>query len=250
MTKAPIRPTAPEQQLLAALGVRLLAPAEWPRGQQLLAQKHYLGGLRPVGERLFYVATATDGAWLAVLVFCAASRRLRARDQWIGWSEEQRRRRLPLVVNNTRFLLLESIPNLGSRTLALVLARLSADWQAAYGHPVLVVETFVDPAQFCGTVYTASGWQELGQTDGSQRHARDFYVRHDCPKRLFARELEKNARRSLQAEHLRPALASVEARGLPRAPRSAPRSCARSWSTSRRCPITGRVSGATRSGRS
>jgi hypothetical protein len=36
---------------------------------------------------------------------------------------------------------------------------LSADWQVRYGHPVLVVETFVDPQQFCGTVYTANGWR-------------------------------------------------------------------------------------------
>jgi predicted transposase YbfD/YdcC len=100
--------------------------------------------------------------------------------------------------------------------LRLVLARLSCDWQQSYGHPVLVVETFVDPEQFCGTVYTANGWEELGQTDGSARHQRDYYVRHDKPKRLFARELCRNARRSLQAEQLRPALARVEAKVSPR----------------------------------
>jgi hypothetical protein len=100
--------------------------------------------------------------------------------------------------------------NLGSRVLRLTLARLSADWQARYGHPVLVVETFVDPEQFCGTVYRANGWQELGLTDGWGRCRRDYYVQHDKPKRLFVREVVKNARRSLQAEHLKPALAGVE----------------------------------------
>ncbi len=73
-----------------------------------------------------------------------------------------------------------------------------------------MVETFVDVAQFCGTVYSASGWSELGQTDGWGRHRRDYYVKHDQPKRLFCRQLFKNARRSLQAEHLKPALAVVE----------------------------------------
>ena len=97
----------------------------------------------------------------------------------------------------------------------MVLARLSSDWQVAYDHPVLVVETFVDPDQFCGTVYTANGWEELGKTDGSGRHQRDYYVRHDKPKRLFVRELCRNARRSLQAEHLKPALAVVEAKAGP-----------------------------------
>ena len=84
---------------------------------------------------------------------------------------------------------------------------------------MLVVETFVDPEQFGGTVYTASGWQELGQTDGCGRVRRDFYVQHDKPKRLFVRELGRNARRSLQAEQLKPALAMVEAKTTSLAPK-------------------------------
>lgn len=161
---------------------------------------------------MFYAAVDGQGRWLAVLVFSAAAKHLKQRDQWIGWTRAQCDRRLSLVVNNSRFLILPPAhcPNLGSRVLRLALARLSADWQARYEHPVLVVETFVDPEQFNGTVYTAQGWQELGLTDGCGRHRRDYYVQHDKPKRLFVRELAKNARRSLQAEHLKPALASVE----------------------------------------
>lgn len=216
--------TTDQQHLLDGIQIRLLAPDELPRAHQLLAAHHYLGALKPVGERLHYAVTEAQGDWLGVLVFCAAARRLRPRDQWIGWSEEQRRRRLPLIVGNTRFLLLphKTVPNLASKTLRRVLARLSDDWQARYGHPVLLVETFVDPAHFAGTLYTASGWTELGQTDGTGRHARDFYVRHDQPKRLFCRELVKNARRSLQAEHLRPALAVVQAKTPPRPTQTAP----------------------------
>ena len=188
------------------------------RARRLLAKYHYLGDVQAVGEQLFYAMVEASGDWLGVLVFCAASRRLRARDQWIGWTEEQRRRRLPLVVNNCRFLLLphKTFPNLGSRALRLTLDRLSADWQQRYGHPVVLVETFVDPEQFCGTVYTANGWQELGATDGFGRVRRDFYVQHNKPKRLFARELCKNARRSLQADKLKPALHVVEAKTHPR----------------------------------
>jgi hypothetical protein len=208
---------------LAEVQTRLLSTAkDKARLRRLLARHHYLGDVRAVGEQLFYAITDGRGDWLGVLVFCAASRRLRARDRWIGWSEEQRRRRLPLVVNNCRFLLLahKTFPNLGSRSLRLVLDRLSADWQERYGHPVLLVETFVDPEQFCGTVYTAQGWQELGATDGFGRVRRDFYVQHHKPKRLFARELCKNARRSLQAEKLKPALAALEARTCPRSTQS------------------------------
>jgi hypothetical protein len=193
------------------------------RARRLLAKHHYLGDVHAVGEQLYYAIKDELGQWLGVLVFCAASRRLRARDQWIGWTEEQRRRRLALVVNNCRFLLLpdRSVPNLGSRSLRLTLERLCADWQARYGHPVLVVETFVDPEQFCGTVYTASGWIELGKTDGYGRVRRDFYVAHDKPKRLFVRELCRRAQRSLQAEQLKSDLAAVEQRVPPRPTQSA-----------------------------
>jgi len=193
--------------------VVLVADADQQRHlQKLLKKHHYLGNLKPVGERMFYAAVDGRGHWLAVLVFNAAAKHLKHRDQWIGWTRAQCDRRLSLVVNNSRFLILPRAhcPNLGSRVLRLTLDRLSADWQARYEHPVLVVETFVDPDQFNGTVYSAQGWQELGLTDGCGRHRRDYYVEHDKPKRLFVRELVRNARRSLQAEHLKPALASVE----------------------------------------
>jgi Domain of unknown function (DUF4338)/DDE_Tnp_1-associated len=218
MPNKQIRPDLEQQQLLDEVQVQLAEPRDLPRLQSLLRRHHYLGMLRPVGEQLFYVAVDGQGRWLAVLIFCAAAKSLRYREQWIGWTNEQRRRRLALVANNARFLLLpqRTVPNLGSRVLKLALARLSADWQQKYGHPVLVVETFVDPEQFCGTVYTANGWKELGLTDGWGRCARDYYVKHDKPKRLFVRELCRNACRSLQAEHLRPALALVEAKIPPR----------------------------------
>jgi Domain of unknown function (DUF4338)/DDE_Tnp_1-associated len=204
---------------LAAVQALLLeSKKDKTRARRLLAKHHYLGDVRAVGEQLFYAVSDAEGGWLGVLVFCAASRRLRARDRWIGWSEEQRRRRLPLIVNNCRFLLLpdKTFPNLGSRSLRLTLDRLGGDWQDRYGHPVVAVETFVDPEQFCGTVYTANGWQELGQSEGFGRVRRDFYVQHHKPKRLFARELCRNARRSLAADKLRPALAGVEAKTSPR----------------------------------
>ena len=212
------RPRPEDQTVLEALQVRLLERQELERCNGLLEQHHYLGSVKPVGERLYYVATDPQGEWLALLVFAAAAKHLKHRDRWIGWTEAQRERRLPLVVNNIRFLLLpdRTFPNLGTRVLRMVLARLSSDWQVAYGHPVLVVETFVDPDQFCGTVYTANGWEELGKTDGAGRHQRDYYVRHDKPKRLFVRELCRNARRSLQAEHLKPELAAVEAKTGPK----------------------------------
>ncbi len=214
MAKPKRLPDEAQQRLLGEVQVQLAERRELPRLNRLLDEHHYLGSLKPVGERLYYVATDASGRWLAILVFSAAAKHLRARDQWIKWSNEQRRRRLSLITNNCRFLVLPdcSVPNLGSRILRLTLDRLSADWQSRYGHPILVVETFVDPDHFQGTVYTANGWEELGETDGWGRQRRDYYVKHDKPKRLFVRALEPGACRSLQAEHLKPSLAAVEAK--------------------------------------
>jgi hypothetical protein len=217
MSKNIRMPSPDEQALLDQVQVRLLDPSELPRFNELLDQHHYLGSLKPFGERLYYVASDAQDQWLSLLVFNAAAKHLKPRDRWIGWTGPQRHRRLSLVTNNSRFLLLpdRSVPNLGTKVLRLTLDRLRADWQARYAHPVVVVETFVDPEEFCGTVYTANGWEELGQTDGWGRHRRDYYVKHDKPKRLFCRELVPNARRSLQAEHLKPDLAVVEAKVPP-----------------------------------
>jgi len=214
LNKTPVQSASDTiQASLADLRVVLVTePDQQRRFQALLKKHHYLGSLKPVGERMYYAAVDGRGHWVALLLFSAAAKHLKHRDQWIGWSRAQRDRRLSLVVNNSRFLILPQahLPNLGSRVLRLTLERLSADWQTRYGHPVLVVETFVDPEQFQGTVYTAQSWQEVGLTEGSGRCRRDYYVQHDKPKRLFVREVVRNARRSLQAEHLKPALAGVE----------------------------------------
>jgi len=205
------RPSISEQQILRELLVRPIRPAERARFDQLLVAHHYLKSATLVGEHLRYVATHR-GRWLALLTWAAPARHLRARDQWIGWSDEQRRRRLALLVSNTRFLILPEwhLPNLASRAMKLCLARLSADWQAAWQHPVVLAESFVDPQLFRGTAYKVSGWVNPGATAGFTRHAADYYVAHDRPKQLWVRELCPRARRRLRAEHLPPGWAGVE----------------------------------------
>jgi hypothetical protein len=210
-------PSEREQRIVDSVQVRPIRSAERARCMRLLKRHHYLGPIQPVGEQMLYVAVGPNGGWRAVLVFCAAAKHLRHRDRYIGWSNEQRRRRLGLVANNARYLILPgyAVPNLATRVLRLALDRLSADWQARYGHPLAMVETFVDPSRFQGTVYLAGGWVELGPTSGWRRAGRDYYVRHNRPKRLFVRELCRNARRGLQAEHLKAAWAMVEAKVAP-----------------------------------
>lgn len=192
--------------------LRLVPPEEQARWDELVARHHYLQNAHLVGEQLRYVVEY-QGQWLALLGWSAAAYHIAARDQWIGWSDNQRRARLPLLANNARFCLLSApgqYPNLASRALALNVARLSADWQAAYGHPIVLVESFVDPQLFRGTAYKASGWQAVGLSAGFKRVAQDFYQAHDRPKQLFVRELVKHAARKLRQRHLPQALAAYE----------------------------------------
>jgi hypothetical protein len=218
MKSTPRLPSEKEQWIVDTIQVRPIKPTERAKCMRLLDRFHYLGSLQPVGEQMIYVATGPNGGVRAVLVFCAAAKHLRHRDGWIGWSEEQRRRRLALIANNARFLIVPGyhLPNLATRILKLTLDRLSDDWQAYYGHPLGLVETFVNPERFQGTVYKAGGWTELGTTNGNGRVNRDYYVKHNKPKRLFVRPLCHNARRGLQAEHLKKAWAVVEEKVAPR----------------------------------
>jgi len=211
-------PSEQEQRLIETVQVRPIRANERERCMRLLARHHYLGALKPVGEQMIYVAVSPQGGWRAILIFCAAAKHLRYRDQWIGWTSEQRRRRLALVANNARFLILPdyAVPNMATRVMGLTLARLSEDWQQQYGHPLAAVETFVDPAHFQGTLYKAGGWTELGMTRGCGRVGRDYYERHNKPKRLFVRELCRKARQGLQAEHLKPLWSAVEEKVSPR----------------------------------
>ena len=152
-------------------------------------------------------ALTYQGQWVALLGWSAASLHLKDREAWLGWSPLQRRSRLHLLAQNSRFVVLVNRtrwPNLASRCLGLVCRRLSQDWQQAYGHPIAAVESFVDSQLFRGTAYKATGWKLLGQTDGFGRVAEDFYTRHGRPKQLWVKSLAADAPALLSAEALSP----------------------------------------------
>ena len=201
-----------EAAVVEQIEVRLVRPEEQARWEELMIDHHYLKSARMVGEQLRYVAEY-QGQWLALLGWSAASYHLKGRDGWIGWSDNQRRARLHLVANNARFCRLgepSQYPNLASHALALNLARLSQDWQAKYGHPIVLVESFVDLEWFRGTAYKASGWKPIGTTAGFKRVAQDFYEAHERPKQLFVKELFKHAARGLRGRQLPPAWGAQE----------------------------------------
>jgi hypothetical protein len=187
---------------VASLTVRSVRCEERARWRQLMNAHHYLGFRPIVGQSLWYVATCAE-QWVALLGWGAAALKCGPRDAWIGWTPALKFRRLHLIANNARFLILPEwhLPNLASRVLALNLQRLSQDWERYNGHPILLVETFVDASRFRGTCYLAAGWQMLGATRGFAKHG-PGYVAHGQPKQVLVRSLRPQARQSLTATFL------------------------------------------------
>jgi hypothetical protein len=175
------------------------------RFQELMHEHHYLGCVPKISETLWYVAAWGDH-WVALVGFSAAAWKCRARDVWIGWSLRHQYDRLKLVVNNNRFLILPEwhVHNLGSRILSLCQKRLPNDWQDTFGHPVVLLETFVDPRKFRGTVYKAANWLYVGDTKGFRRTGKGYTFQPQSPKMIFVKPLHPNARGLLSGPILKP----------------------------------------------
>lgn len=148
-----------------------------------------------------------DGHWVALIGWGGAALKCAVRDRWINWPEERKYERLQLIANNQRFLILQgvSIKNLASKALALNVRRLPADWEDVYNHPIVMVETFVDPSRFKGTCYRAAGWVPLGSTSGYGRNGGVYYY-HGQPKTILVKLLLKKAATILSAPFLPPEL--------------------------------------------
>ncbi len=166
----------------------------------LLQTHHYLGLRNSVGENLKYLARDRHGRPLACLLFGAAAWKAKARDEWLGWTPVQRERALPLLANNTRFLVLPwvRVPHLASHLLGRVVRRLDADWRFKYGHGIEVLETFVDRERFRGTCYRGAGWVHVGATAGRSRNDRDQTLAVPV-KDIYVRPLFSDFRRRLCA---------------------------------------------------
>jgi Domain of unknown function (DUF4338) len=154
-----------------------------PLFNSLLEQHHYLHYEQPVGAQLKYLIWAQSRP-IACLAWSSAPRHLGARDRYIGWSAEARRRNVRFLAYNTRFLLLPWVhmKNLASHILGRMAVRISEDWENQYGHPLYFLETFVDPERFPGTCYYAANWVWLGETTGrgkaSNSHVPNRSIKH------------------------------------------------------------------------
>ena len=120
-----------------------------PLFNSLMEEHHYLGYEQPVGEHLKYLVSA-QGRPVACLAWSSAPRHLGSRDRYIGWDAAARRSHIRFIAYNSRFLILPwvRVEHLASHILSRMAARISADWQQMYGHPIYFLETFVDPERF------------------------------------------------------------------------------------------------------
>lgn len=199
--------------ILDALQVRPVVKTEETRYRELMQRHHYLGDLPKIGHTLWYVATCGE-EWAALLSFSAAAWKCGVRDRWIGWDFRHQYDRLHLVANNSRFLILPEWhhPNVGSKALSLCHRRIGADWESRFGHPLLMLETFVDPARFHGTVYRAANWICLGRTRGFRRTPAGYSAGGESPKLVFVRPMRGDACSQLSC----PLLVPVYQNGVPR----------------------------------
>ena len=171
--------TTPVECRLSELGpisfVQVRRTADESLFNSLMEEYHYLGYQQPVGEHLKYVVSA-QGRPIACLAWSSAPRHLGARDRYLGWAADARRRNLRLIAYNTRFLILPwvRVEHLASHLLGRMGARISGDWQRMYGHPIYFLETFVDPERFRGTCYRAANWVVMGVTTGRGKQSNSY----------------------------------------------------------------------------
>jgi len=169
----------------------------------LLHQHHYLSHRSSVGENLQYLVRDACGHPLACLLFGAAAWQCASRDRYIGWDSGVRAQHLHLLANNTRFLILPwvDVRSLASHLLGHLVRRLSEDWQAKYGHPIYLLETFVERDRFAGTAYRAANWVRVGQTQGRTRQDRPDGTWHQAAiKDVYLYPLHRRFRHYLQGQ--------------------------------------------------
>jgi hypothetical protein len=175
--------------------------------RQLLEQFHPLGP-QLCGAQLRYLIRCSQGI-LGVLCFSAAARRVRSRDQWIGWPDTVRAENLHFIVNNSRFLIRPGVEvkHLASHVLAMAGRQLPKHWQERYGFEPLLLESFVDPARYRGSCYRAANWRELSQPTAGRGRNDGQHAAQKRPKRIFVYPLVKQARERLCSLAAAPRLA-------------------------------------------
>jgi hypothetical protein len=163
---------------------------------------HMLGYKRPFGAHQRYFIWSTPlKRRLGCMMFSAAAWALSERDDWVGWTMEDRSQRLHLILNNTRFLIFPwvTVKNLASKALSLAVRQVPSDFQERYGYEPVLLETFVDIERHKGTCYRAANWTLLGQTKGRGRMDRHKQYL-SSPKEIYMYPLVPDFRTHLCAD--------------------------------------------------
>ena len=181
--------------------------ADWEIAHLMLDEEHFLGSGKEAGDRLCQFVLE-DGKVVAVLIWCAASWHLKSRDELVGWDPVTRSKRLKLVVQLRRFLVLEKTrrPNLASQSLGLGLRKLQQQWHEKHGYEPLLAESFSDPESHAGTVYKVTNWTQAGTTKGYSQNKSpdhtDYYIPNERPKKLWLKPLTPQAYALMSAPEL------------------------------------------------
>ncbi|MBU4443570.1 DUF4338 domain-containing protein [bacterium] len=171
----PLPPIHKPADELKKIHLRLVTTREQSKlWNEYIERYHYLGYKPLPGAQLRYFVECEEG-FLACLGFAASAWKVAPRDQWIGWTGQQREKNLHLIVNNARFLILPWVRsgNLASKILSMVSKQISSDWKKRYNYQPVLLETFVQKDRFEGTCYKAANWILLGKTKGRGKLDRD-----------------------------------------------------------------------------
>lgn len=171
-----------------------------PLYNSLIHRYHYLGYRQVVGAHLKYMASL-DGQVVACLGWGSPAWRVACRDRFIGWSDQIKEQNLHKIAQNNRFLILPyvKISHLASKVLALNIKHIRMDWPKYYGHPLCLLETFVDQSRFKGTSYRAANWLYVGQTKGFTKKG-NVSLYHGIIKDVYLYLLVKHFRRALLSQ--------------------------------------------------
>jgi hypothetical protein len=172
--------------------------------RQQMERYHYLGCCVPFGANLRYWVRNRQRE-LACLLWTSPAWKMKQRDLWIGWSDEQRQRNLSCLVNNGRFLILPwvRVPGLASKILGRSAHQVSQDWERHYGQRPLLLETLVDASRFRGTCYRAANWIYVGQTTGRGRMDREHQAQGRAIKDIYVYPLVRNVKQRLSSDSTR-----------------------------------------------
>lgn len=196
-------PSFIQKELCGSIGnynkpaIKLASKADSYLWNYLVEKYHYLGTPTLVGKHLKYLCFINDQI-VACLAWASPVWKIKFRDQFIGWDEPAKRKNLHLIANNTRFLILPwiRIKFLASKLLALSIRCLQNDWLNTYGHPIYLLETFVDNSRFNGTCYQASNWIYVGQTKGNAKRGNAYHY-HGQSKAIYLYPTDRRFRRFL-----------------------------------------------------